>query len=136
MTDNGHGALKNGPTDSSTAENTNSNSDLFDDGISPQDLTLFQQEILLVLAREGETYGLGIKDELEDLYGKEINHGRLYPNLDDLAKMGLIEKSERDRRTNNHELTSDGRYLVRTEAERRNAIAENLKPEAGNEGDA
>jgi DNA-binding PadR family transcriptional regulator len=72
-----------------------------------RDLTAFQQNILVILAEEA-MYGLAIKGHLETYYGTEVNHGRLYPNLDDLVEMGLVEKSELDKRTNQYELTDDG----------------------------
>lgn len=72
-----------------------------------RDLTAFQKNILAILASE-PMYGLAVKRELEDYYGEEVNHGRLYPNLDELVSMGLVEKSELDKRTNQYELTSDG----------------------------
>jgi len=74
-------------------------------------LTAFQTNILTVLAEQAR-YGLAIKRELEDYYGKEVNHGRLYPNIDTLVDKGLIEKSERDKRTNNYELTEEGRAAL------------------------
>jgi DNA-binding PadR family transcriptional regulator len=78
---------------------------------SARDLTAFQQTILVVLA-ESSRYGLAIKRELEDYYGEEVNHGRLYPNLDDLVGGGLIEKSELDKRTNEYALTDEGLAAV------------------------
>ncbi|SEW07384.1 PadR family transcriptional regulator [Halobacterium jilantaiense] len=72
-----------------------------------RDLTAFQKNILNVLGEEAR-YGLAIKRELEDYYGQEVNHGRLYPNLDDLVNKGLVEKSELDKRTNEYALTDDG----------------------------
>ncbi|MFC7044887.1 PadR family transcriptional regulator [Halobacteriaceae archaeon GCM10025711] len=72
-----------------------------------RNLTAFQKNILVVLSRE-PMYGLAIKRELEDYYGEEVNHGRLYPNLDDLVNKGLVEKSELDKRTNQYALTEDG----------------------------
>ncbi|HKL30720.1 MAG TPA: PadR family transcriptional regulator [Natrialbaceae archaeon] len=72
-----------------------------------RELTAFQKNILVILAEE-PMYGLAIKRELEDYYGSEVNHGRLYPNLDDLVEMGLVEKSELDKRTNQYELTDNG----------------------------
>jgi len=72
-----------------------------------RDLTAFQQNILAILAEEAR-YGLAIKRELENYYGTEVNHGRLYPNLDDLVEDGLVEKSELDKRTNEYELTDAG----------------------------
>jgi len=75
------------------------------------DLTAFQQNILTILAEE-PMYGLAIKRELEAYYGSEVNHGRLYPNLDDLVEDGLVEKSELDKRTNQYELTDAGHEVV------------------------
>ncbi|MFB6121085.1 MAG: PadR family transcriptional regulator [Halobacteriaceae archaeon] len=76
-----------------------------------RDLTAFQKNILVVLSNEPR-YGLAIKRELEDYYGEEVNHGRLYPNLDDLVNKGLVEKSELDKRTNQYALTDAGHEAV------------------------
>ncbi|MFB6102298.1 MAG: PadR family transcriptional regulator [Haloplanus sp.] len=76
-----------------------------------RDLTAFQHNILVILAEE-PMYGLAIKRQLEEYYGTEVNHGRLYPNLDNLVEMGLVEKSELDKRTNQYELTEDGHEAV------------------------
>jgi DNA-binding PadR family transcriptional regulator len=77
-------------------------------------LTAFQRDILQTLANEDdqEAYGLRIKRQLEALYGEEVNHGRLYPNLDTLVEDGLIEKSEIDKRTNNYALTDRATQLL------------------------
>ncbi|GAB3029664.1 PadR family transcriptional regulator [Natronobiforma cellulositropha] len=72
-----------------------------------RDLTAFQNNILVILAKE-PMYGLAIKRELEEYYGTEVNHGRLYPNLDELVDLGLVKKSELDKRTNQYSLTDDG----------------------------
>ncbi|PSQ12738.1 hypothetical protein BRC93_01315 [Halobacteriales archaeon QS_5_70_15] len=50
-----------------------------------------------------------VKEELENYYEKEIHHGRLYPNLDTLVEKGLVEKGNKDRRTNYYTLTRRGR---------------------------
>lgn len=71
------------------------------------DTTKFQLRILAILADEAR-YGLAIKRELEAYYGTEVNHGRLYPNLDDLVEAGLVEKSELDKRTNEYAITDRG----------------------------
>jgi DNA-binding PadR family transcriptional regulator len=76
------------------------------------DLTVFQRDLLYVIAGRDEPHGLAIKEELEDYYEKEIHHGRLYPNLDTLVDKGLIEKGQRDRRTNFYTLTSRGRREI------------------------
>ena len=71
------------------------------------DLTAFQYNILVILSKE-PMYGLAIKRQLEEYYQDEVNHGRLYPNLDDLVNMGLVSKSELDKRTNQYALTDAG----------------------------
>lgn len=75
------------------------------------DLTGFQRDLLLVAAGLDEPNGLTIKDEIDDYYGKEVHHGRLYPNLDELADKGLIDKGQtnRDHRTNYYTITDRGR---------------------------
>ena len=55
---------------------------------------------------------MAVKDELEDYYEKKIHHGRLYPNLDTLVAKGLVEKGQRDRRTNYYSLTQRGRREI------------------------
>ena len=72
------------------------------------DLTAFQRDLLYVIADQDEPHGLAVKDELEEYYEKEINHGRLYPNLDEIVDKGLIEKGELDRRTNYYTITARG----------------------------
>jgi DNA-binding PadR family transcriptional regulator len=57
-------------------------------GVEP-DLTTFQHNILAILAEESRD-GLAIKRELESYYGSEVNHGRLYPNLDDLVNNAVV----------------------------------------------
>jgi len=71
-------------------------------------LTEFQRDILYVIAGLKEPHGLAVKDELDDYYEQEINHGRLYPNLDDLVDKGLLEKGELDKRTNVDTVTKRG----------------------------
>ncbi|MBX0297851.1 PadR family transcriptional regulator [Haloarcula nitratireducens] len=73
------------------------------------DLTGFQRDLLYVIAGSDEPHGLALKAELGDYYNQEINHGRLYPNLDTLVEKGLVEKGTQDRRTNIYTLTQRGR---------------------------
>lgn len=76
------------------------------------DLTGFQRDLLFVVAGLDEPHGLAIKEELEDYYEKEIHHGRLYPNLDTLVDKGLVEKGQRDRRTNTYIVTRRGQREI------------------------
>jgi DNA-binding PadR family transcriptional regulator len=85
--------------------------------VSATDLTAFQKEALLAVARledsDEEPYGLGIKRQLQERLDKEVNHGRLYPNLDDLVDLGLLEKEALDKRTNTYTLAEQGKELLR-----------------------
>ena len=76
-------------------------------------LTAFQRDILYVIAKSQSPHGLAIKEELESYYESEVNHGRLYPNLDQLADQGLIDKGKKDDRTNVYELTDEARSMIR-----------------------
>jgi DNA-binding PadR family transcriptional regulator len=78
------------------------------------DLSAFQRNILVIIAEQAR-YGLAIKGELEDYYESTVNHGRLYPNLDTLVEKGLVEKSQRDRRTNEYALTEAGHDAIVTQ---------------------
>jgi DNA-binding PadR family transcriptional regulator len=74
-------------------------------------LTRFQIDLLLAAAQIGPCKGLRLKRELELYYGAEVNHGRLYPNLDELVERGLLEKEPKnpDDRSNRYELTESAR---------------------------
>ncbi|MFB6178672.1 MAG: PadR family transcriptional regulator [Halorientalis sp.] len=76
------------------------------------DLTAFQRDVLYVLAGLDDAYGLAIKAELEEYYEGEVNHGRLYPNLDELVERGYVEKGQIDRRTNSYDLTEEGEQAL------------------------
>ena len=76
------------------------------------DLTGFQRDLLYTIVGQDDPHGLAIKDELEEYYESEIHHGRLYPNLDTLVEKGLVEKGERDRRTNYYTVTRRGQREI------------------------
>lgn len=81
------------------------------------DLTGFQRDLLYVISGLDEPHGLAIKDDLEDYYEKEIHHGRLYPNLDTIVDKGLVEKKQKDRRTNKYVLTRRGAREIEARTE-------------------
>ncbi|WP_440989543.1 PadR family transcriptional regulator [Haloarchaeobius baliensis] len=72
------------------------------------ELSAFQLRILSVLHDREREYGLGVKRAVEAYYGHEINHGRLYQNLNRLVDEGLVAKSVLDGRTNLYSLTDRG----------------------------
>ena len=73
------------------------------------DLTAFQRDLLVAITGLEKPHGLAIKEALEEYYNKEIHHGRLYPNLDTLVNKGLVEKGQRDLRTNTYVPTDRGK---------------------------
>lgn len=81
-----------------------------------RDLTGFQRDLLYIIAGLDTPHGLAVKDYLDEYYSSEINHGRLYPNLDMLVDAGLVEKGTIDDRTNSYSLTDTGKQML---AERR-----------------
>lgn len=79
------------------------------------DLTAFQRDLLRIIAGMDEhPIGLEVKSAMESYYETEVNHGRLYPNLDTLEQKGLISKQELDGRTNTYTLTRRGRQEIRS----------------------
>lgn len=65
-----------------------------------------------MIAQSTEPHGLAIKEQLESVYEQTVNHGRLYPNLDELVEKGLVQKGTKDRRTNSYEVTSRGERVL------------------------
>jgi DNA-binding PadR family transcriptional regulator len=80
-------------------------------------LTGFQRDCLYVIAGLDRPKGLSVKDELDEYYGTEIHHGRLYPNLDEIVDKGLVEKGKMDDRTNAYSLTDRGRREIEARRE-------------------
>ncbi len=76
------------------------------------ELTGFQRDMLYCIAALNGPSGAKIRRELEEYSPTDVNHGRLYPNLDDLVDEELIEKGNQDERTNQYTLTSLGRELI------------------------
>lgn len=76
------------------------------------DLTGFQRDLLYVIAGADRPSGQSVKEEVEGYYSSEINHGRLYPNLDTLVNKELVEKGELDRRTNFYAITEAGHQRI------------------------
>lgn len=81
------------------------------------DLTGFQRDLLVVIAGLDHPSGQTIKEHIESDADMEINHGRLYPNLDALVNQAYVEKGELDRRTNYYELAEKGRDALRDRME-------------------
>lgn len=76
------------------------------------DLTGFQRDLLYVIAGADQPSGQDVKGEVETYYNSEINHGRLYPNLDTLVNKDFVEKGQLDRRTNYYEISDRGQQTI------------------------
>ncbi|MFC7213043.1 PadR family transcriptional regulator [Saliphagus sp. GCM10025334] len=76
------------------------------------DLTGFQRDLLYVIAGADQPSGQDVKEEVEQYYSTEINHGRLYPNLDTVVNKELVEKGQLDRRTNYYAITDSGEQAI------------------------
>ncbi len=81
------------------------------------DLSGFQRDLLYVMAGLDKPSGQQIKGELESYLDSEVNHGRLYPNLDVLVEKEYVEKGAIDRRTNYYDITESGEELLKQRRE-------------------
>jgi DNA-binding PadR family transcriptional regulator len=75
------------------------------------DLTGFQRDLLYVIAGADRPSGQQIKESISEDVG-EVNHGRLYPNLDTLVERGFVNKGQHDRRTNYYQISDEGRTAI------------------------
>ncbi|KAB1187486.1 MULTISPECIES: PadR family transcriptional regulator [Haloferax] len=77
-------------------------------------LTGFQRDILYASAELTHPSGQDIKEHLIEITSlSDVNHGRLYPNLDVLVERGYLEKGDLDRRTNYYALSEKGEAAIR-----------------------
>ncbi|MFC7044350.1 helix-turn-helix transcriptional regulator [Halobacteriaceae archaeon GCM10025711] len=87
-----------------------------DGGTAWTDLTGFQRDLLKSVRRLDQDHtvptGTTIRTDLESMYGEDINHGRLYQNLNELGERGFIRKVVVDGRTNAYYLTDDAVRLL------------------------
>ena len=72
--------------------------------------TGFLRDMLVTIGTFNEKpSGQEIKERMEEIAGYDnLNHGRLYPALDELVEKGLVQKGQIDRRTNSYTLTERG----------------------------
>ena len=75
------------------------------------ELTGFQRDLLYVIAGSDRPSGQQIKESISEDVG-EVNHGRLYPNLDTLVERGFVDKGQHDRRTNFYQLSEEGKEAI------------------------
>lgn len=77
------------------------------------ELTGFQRDLLYAIAGLTQPSGQDIKERITEISTlTDVNHGRLYPNLDVLVERGYLEKGALDRRTNYYDLSDKGAAVI------------------------
>lgn len=77
-----------------------------------EELTGFQRDLMYVIADNDQSSGQTIRRCIEPYYDEDVNHGRLYPNLDTLVEEGYIVKGSQDERTNFYKITKKGKDAI------------------------
>ena len=82
------------------------------------ELTAFQYTLLQAANELVEPSGQDIRRYINSspFHGSDMNHGRLYPNLETIVEAGLVEKGQHDQRTNYYAITDDGKDALETRA--------------------
>ncbi|MCD2200166.1 PadR family transcriptional regulator [Halobacterium sp. KA-4] len=76
------------------------------------ELSAFKRDLLVVIGGMDSARGTEIMGELEQYYDDSINHGRLYPNLDELVEQGFVDKFSIDGRSNGYRLTEKAQFQL------------------------
>ena len=77
-----------------------------------REITGFQRDLLYVISGLDDPKGMQIQEELENYYGTNVLHARVYQNLDELVEADLVEKGQQDSRTNYYRLTEAGEEAI------------------------
>jgi len=82
------------------------------ESIFMNELTGFQRDMVYCIAALDGPSGVEVRRELEEYSSAEVNHGRLYPNLDELVDEGVIRKEKKNDRTNLYVISPLGKELI------------------------
>jgi len=78
-----------------------------------ENLTGFQRDLMYVILDNDQPSGQEIRRNMEEYYdSSNVNHGRLYPNLDTLVEEDIIVKGAKDQRTNYYDMTEKGESFI------------------------
>lgn len=76
------------------------------------ELTPFQRDLLYTLSGLVEPDAETLRAELEFYTQEAVYPGQLYPNLDRLARLGLLQKGAKNDHANCFTLTRQGRHAL------------------------
>lgn len=77
-----------------------------------EELTGFQRDLLYAIAGREEPHGLALKDDSKRTMTRRFITGDSTPTLTRSSTRGLVEKNQRDRRTNAYVLTQRGQREI------------------------
>ena len=97
-------------------------------------LTGFQRDVLYCVAACEAPTGIDVKQEIERYAESEINHGHLYPNLNELANEDLISKTAKNGRANVYQITEQGLDFIRDRRQWENSQLVDRDLESDTEG--
>ena len=83
-----------------------------DGGVRWFDLNNSKRDLLVEIYQLDQPSGQDIRGRMKAEHGEDVKHGRLYPNLNDLVDLGLLDKGEQNLRSNYYQITNDGQRLV------------------------
>ena len=83
-----------------------------DGGVRWFDLNSSKRDLLVEIYQLDQPSGQDIRHRMKAEHNEDVDHGRLYPNLNDLVDVGLLDKGEQDLRSNYYQITNDGQRLV------------------------
>ena len=83
-----------------------------DGGVRWFDLNSSKRDLLVEIYQMDQPSGQDIRGRMKAEHDEDVDHGRLYPNLNDLVDVGLLDKGEKDLRSNYYQITNDGQRLV------------------------
>ena len=83
-----------------------------DGGVRWFDLNNSKRDLLVEIYQMDQPSGQDIRGRMKAEHNEDVDHGRLYPNLNDLVDLGLLDKGEQNLRSNYYQITNDGQRLV------------------------
>lgn len=87
------------------------------------ELTAFQRDVLFAVAGLDAPNGQEIRTDLGATQNRDVRSGHVYMNLEELIDAELLEKRDRNGRSNAYSLTDDGESWIGDRLEWENTYA-------------